>query len=271
MKITQATNGLAPTTLLLDEPDEHLLTIQINRPEVANSITTATGRELISIFGAIEADPSLYRCVILTATGDRAFCGGADLRQRDGMTDQDFSAQHYLFERMNRAITFCPVPVICAANGAAVAGGLEILLACDFAYAVETAVFGFTEVSRGIMPGGGGTQQLPRAIGARRAKEVILRGNRFSAKQALDWGVVNKLSAPGAVLSDAIEAAQDICRNAPLSVMQAKKSVDHGLQADLRTGLYLEIEAYYRLIPTQDRLEGIAAYNQKRPPVFTGR
>jgi enoyl-CoA hydratase/carnithine racemase len=257
--------------LTLEEIDEQILIVKLNRPEVSNAISTTMGEEIIRVFGALEANPALYRCVILTGAGERAFCGGADLKQREGMTDEQFGVQHYLFERMNRAITYCPVPIICAANGSAVAGGLELLLACDFAYAAANAVFGFTEVKRGIMPGGGGTQQLPRTIGARRAKELILRGAKFTAQEALAWGVVNRLCEPGRVLADAIDAARDICTSAPLSVAQAKKAIDLGMQGDLRTGLYLEIEAYNRLIPTEDRLEGISAYNEKRSPRFKGR
>jgi enoyl-CoA hydratase/carnithine racemase len=257
--------------LTLEEIDEQILIVKLNRPEVSNAISTTMGEEIIRVFGALEANPALYRCVILTGAGERAFCGGADLKQREGMTDEQFGVQHYLFERMNRAITYCPVPIICAANGSAVAGGLELLLACDFAYATANAVFGFTEVKRGIMPGGGGTQQLPRTIGVRRAKELILRGAKFTAQEALAWGVVNRLCEPGRVLADAIDAARDICTSAPLSVAQAKKAIDLGMQGDLRTGLYLEIEAYNRLIPTEDRLEGISAYNEKRSPRFKGR
>jgi enoyl-CoA hydratase/carnithine racemase len=257
--------------LTLEEIDEQILIVKLNRPEVSNAISTTMGEEIIRVFGALEANPALYRCVILTGAGERAFCGGADLKQREGMTDEQFGVQHYLFERMNRAITYCPVPIICAANGSAVAGGLELLLACDFAYAAANAVFGFTEVKRGIMPGGGGTQQLPRTIGVRRAKELILRGAKFTAQEALAWGVVNRLCEPGRVLADAIDAARDICTSAPLSVAQAKKAIDLGMQGDLRTGLYLEIEAYNRLIPTEDRLEGISAYNEKRSPRFKGR
>jgi len=257
--------------LTLEEIDEQILIVKLNRPEVSNAISTAMGDEIIRVFGALEANPALYRCVILTGAGERAFCGGADLKQREGMTDEQFGVQHYLFERMNRAITYCPVPIICAANGSAVAGGLELLLACDFAYATANAMFGFTEVKRGIMPGGGGTQQLPRTIGVRRAKELILRGAKFTAQEALAWGVVNRLCEPGRVLADAIDAARDICTSAPLSVAQAKKAIDLGMQGDLRTGLYLEIEAYNRLIPTEDRLEGISAYNEKRSPRFKGR
>src|SRR4029453_13903714 len=118
---------------------------------------------------------------------------------------------------------------------------------------------------------GGGTQQLPRTIGVRRAKELIFRGARFTAQEALDWGVGNKLCEPEHVLAEAIEAARDICTSAPLSVTQAKKAIELGMQADLNTGLYIEIKPYNRLIPTQDRLEGISAYNQKRQPVFKGR
>jgi enoyl-CoA hydratase/carnithine racemase len=218
---SQGVGALA--TLTLEEIDEQILIVKLDRPEVSNAISTTMGEEIIRVFGALEADPALYRCVILTGAGERAFCGGADLKQREGMSDEQFGVQHYLFERMNRALTYCPVPVICAANGAAVAGGLELLLACDFAYAVSHAVFGFTEVKRGIMPGGGGTQQLPRTIGARRAKELILRGAKFTAQEALAWGVVNRLCEPGRVLADAIDAARDICTSAPRSVAEAKK------------------------------------------------
>jgi enoyl-CoA hydratase/carnithine racemase len=271
LKIASHLGSEPLTTLRLEEIDQQILVVTLNRPEVSNAISTTMGQQLIRLFGVLEADPAAYRCVILTGAGERAFCGGADLKQREGMSDEQFGVQHYLFERMNRALTYCPLPLICAANGSAVAGGLELLLACDFAYASSRAVFGFTEVKRGIMPGGGGTQQLPRTIGSRRAKELIFRGANFTAEEALAWGVVNKLCAPGRVLADAIEAARDICSSAPLSVAQAKKAIDLGMQGDLRTGLYLEIEAYNRLIPTSDRLEGISAYNEKRPPVFKGK
>jgi len=257
VKINEYLGSESLTTLQLEEVDADILVIRLNRPEVSNSISTQMGRELIRVFGAFEINPELYRCVILTAAGERTFCGGADLKQREGMTDEQFSRQHYLFERMNRAITHCPVAVICAANGSAVAGGLELMLACDFAYASKNAVFGFTEVKR--------------AIGTRRAKELIFRGARFTAEDALAWGIVNKLCEPCDVLTEALSAARDICTSAPLSVTQAKKAIDLGMQTDLRTGLYVEIEAYNRLIPTADRLEGISAYNEKRLPAFKGR
>jgi enoyl-CoA hydratase len=160
--------------------------------------------------------------------------------------------------------------VIAAVNGHAYAGGLEVMLYCDFAYAVKTARFALTEVTLGIMPGGGGTQNLPRAIGERRAKEIILTGKPFSAEQAHAWGMVNQLCEPGQALADALATARVIAANAPLSVRQAKKSIHYGLQMDLTTAYRFEIEAYNQLIDTQDRHEGVRAFNEKRKPVFRG-
>jgi enoyl-CoA hydratase len=258
-------------TLLLAEPFDGVLVVTLNRPQRANAFTTEMAREIIDVFGALEAEPEAYRCVVLTAAGDRAFCAGADLKERDGMSDADFRAQHYLYERCFRAVGACPPPLIAALNGAAFAGGLEIALQCDFAYASETARFALTEVTRGIMPGGGGTQMLPRSIGERRAKELIFTGRPFSAAEAMEWGLVNKLCAPGTVLAEVLDVARTICANAPISVRQAKKSISTGMQMDKASGMLFEIEAYYQLIPTEDRIEGINAYVEKRTPEFKGR
>lgn len=253
------------------EERDHLLIVTLNRPERANAFTTRMGDELRATFEALAAAPGAYRCAILTGAGDRAFCAGADLKERDGMTDADFAAQHYLFERMARAVLACPVPLLGAVNGAAFAGGLELMLCCDFAYAAETARFALTEVTLGIMPGAGGTQNLPRAVGERRAKEIILTGRPFSAADALEWGLVNRLCPVGTVLDAVLETAAVIAANAPLSVRQAKKSITTGLQLPRDQAMLFEIEAYYQLIPTADRTEGIRAYNEKRKPDFQGR
>jgi enoyl-CoA hydratase/carnithine racemase len=164
----------------------------------------------------------------------------------------------------------CQVPVIAAVNGAAYAGGLELLLHCDFAYASKSAKFALTEVSLGIMPGGGGTQTLPRAIGERRAKELILAARPFSAEEALDWGVVNKLCDAGEVLRETLATASRISSNAPLSVRQAKHAIRLGLQMELASAMRFEIELYNRLVGTEDRKEGIRAFNEKRKPKFKG-
>ena len=258
-------------TVRLDHPGDHMLRITLARAGRGNSLNTRMGEDLVRIFGALEAKPSLYRCIILTAEGDRIFCAGADLKERNGMDDAAFQEQHYLFERMVRAISDCPIPTIAVVNGAALAGGLELMLGCDFAYAADHARFGFPEVMRGIMPGGGGTQHLARIVGAPRAKELILSGAIFGAAEALEWGLVNKIMPGAAIMAAALETAATICANAPIAIAQAKKSIGFGLQMDLRTGLFFEVEAYSRLIGTEDRREGIAAFNEKRPPVFQGR
>src|SRR5208337_3437359 len=224
-----------------------MLLLTLNRPEVANAMNTQMGRDLLAFFEEINAAPSKHRCIVLTGAGERAFCAGGDLKERNGMTDEAWQDQHLLFERMIRAFIGCPVPVIGAVNGAAYAGGCELALCCDFIYAAETARFALTEVTLGIMPGAGGTQNLPRAVGERRAKEIILTGRPFSAQEAHDWGVVNRLCEPGELMALVLDTARTIASNAPLSVRQAKKSIHYGLQMDLRTAFRFEIEAYNRL------------------------
>ena len=187
------------------------------------------------------------------------------------MTDEAWQAQHAIFERVMLAIVDCPIPVIAAVNGAAFGGGTEMVGCMDFAYASTNARFALTEVSLGIMPGGAGTQTLPRAVGPRRAKEIIFTALPFTAEEALAWGFVNKVVAPEALMAAVMETAGRIVANAPLSIKQAKKSIELGLRTDLRTGMFLEIEAYNRLIPTEDRHEGVAAFNEKRKPDFKGR
>jgi len=257
-------------TLRVEERPESVLLVVIDRPEVANAFNTQAALDLYDVFHPLEAGQR-YRCVVLTGAGDKAFCAGGDLKERNSFTDEQWTAQHELFERTFRSVRDCAIPVIAAVNGAAYAGGLELVLMCDFAYASRAARFALTEVSLGIMPGAGGTQTLPRAVGERRAKELILAAKPFSAEEALAWGVVNKLCAPGEVLGEALETAQRIASNAPLSVRQAKHSIHHGLQMDLASGMLFEIEAYRRMVGTEDRREGIRAFNDKRKPKFQGR
>src|ERR1700739_4286162 len=242
----------------------------LNRPQAANAMNTQMGRDLLAFFDSVNAAPLAHRCIVLTGAGDKAFCAGGDLKERQGMSDETWQAQHLLFERTVRAFIGCPVPVIGAVNGAAYAGGCELALCCDFIYAAETARFALTEVTLGIMPGAGGTQNLPRAVGERRAKEIILTGRPFTAAEAYEWGMVNRLCAPGQVVEEAIETGRRIADNAPISVGQAKHAIHFGLQMDLASGMMLEIEAYNRMVPTEDRREGVAAFNEKRKPRFKG-
>jgi enoyl-CoA hydratase/carnithine racemase len=258
-------------TIRAQDRGDGLVLLTLNRPQVANALNTQMGRDLLAFFDAVNAAPAQTRCIVLTGVGERAFCAGGDLKERDGMSDEEWQDQHLLFERMIRAFLACPVPVIGAINGAAYAGGCELALCCDFIYAAETARFALTEVTLGIMPGAGGTQNLPRAVGERRAKEIILTGRPFTAQEAYDWGMVNRLCAPATVVDEALATARVIADNAPISVRQAKHAIHYGMQMDLGTGMMFEIEAYNRMVPTQDRREGIASFNEKRKPKFKGR
>ncbi len=259
------------STLRTEIIDGHVLLVTLNRQEVSNAINTQMGRDLLDLWSGLVAAPGELRAVVLTGAGSRVFCAGGDLKERDGMSKEAWQAQHEIFERQYWTLLDCPVPVIGAANGHAFGGGLEILLACDFFYAARTAHFALTEVTLGIMPGAGGTQFLPRAVGERRAKEIIFLGKPFTAEDALQWGLVNRLCEAEMVVADAVATARAIAANAPLSIRQAKKSIRHGLDMDLKSALLFEIEAYNRLVVSEDRLEGVRAFNEKRKPAFKGR
>ena len=258
-------------TLALEPRGAHLLLVKLNRPQALNALNTKMGVELTDLWTRLTADAGAIRCVVLTGTGDKAFCAGADLKERDGMAQAAWQVQHELFERGFMALMELPLPVVAAVNGHAFGGGLEIALCCDFIHASSAARFALPEVRLGIMPGGGGTQNLARAAGERRAKELILSGRQFSAEEGTAWGIFNRTCESGSVLNDALETARAIAENAPLSVRQAKKSIRYGLQTDLLTGYRFEIEAYNRLVDTEDRREGVRAFNEKRKPVFRGK
>jgi enoyl-CoA hydratase/carnithine racemase len=229
------------------------------------------GKDLLSLFSRLIADPEYCRTIILTGAGDKVFCAGGDLKERKGMTDETWSAQHLIFEQMIRAVLTCPMPIVAAVNGAAFGGGLELALGCDFVYAATTARLALTEVTLGIIPGTGGTQNLPRAVGERRAKELIFTGRSFSAQEAFDWKLVNRLCEPTRLVSEAVETASAIAANAPVSIRHAKRAISEGMQMSLADGMMLEIETYNLTVPTQDRREGILAFNEKRKPNFKGR
>jgi enoyl-CoA hydratase/carnithine racemase len=258
-------------TLLVERPEEHLLLVTLNRPDRSNALNTQMGRDLLGLFSGLYVDSQQLRCIVLTGAGKKAFCAGGDLKQRNEMTNEAWREQHAIFEQHVLAMMDCPVPIIAAVNGAAFGGGLEMALSADFIYAARSARFALTETSLGIMPGAGGTQNLPRACGVRRAKEIILTAEPFTAQQALEWGIVNKLCEDEGLMSDTLATARRIAANGPLAVRQAKKSISMATQLDLKTGYAFEIEAYNQLVPTEDRLEGVRAFNEKRKPDFKGQ
>jgi enoyl-CoA hydratase/carnithine racemase len=245
--------------------------VTMSRPEALNAMNTRMMEELRDLFSGFYVEPDRAACLVLTGEGKRGFCTGADLKERKGMSDEVWRRQHAIVEQMIRAITDCPIPIIAAVNGAAYAGGMEIALACDFVYAVPSARFALTEVTLGIMPGAAGTQNLPRAVGVRRAKEIVLTGEPFTAQQALEWGMINRICEPDRLTAEALATAARIAANAPLSVRQAKKSLDRATETDRATGYAFEIEAYNRTVVTEDRQEGINAFNEKRKPKYKGR
>ena len=257
-------------TLLLENPAAHVLQITLNRPAAANAFNTQMATELMHCFERLAFDQADYRCAILTGAGDRAFCAGGDLKERDGMSDETWTAQHLVYERMIRAVIDCPVPVIGAINGAAYGGGCELAAGVDFVYAAESARFALTETSLGIIPGAGGTQTLARAMGERRAKELILSARPFSASEAMQWGLVNAICPADELLQRVLQTAQAIAANAPIAVRQARQAIHRGLQMSLADGLAFEIEAYHRTVPSADRREGVRAFVEKRPPEFKG-
>lgn len=258
-------------TITVTVPAPHVCLVTLNRPEAANAFNTRMAEELTRLFEALDLDPGDARVVVLTGAGGKAFCAGGDLKERHGMSDAAWFAQHRVYERMVRAVTGLPLPLVGAINGAAYGGGCELASACDFIYAAEHARFAQTEVTLGIIPGAGGTQLLTRAVGERRAQEIILSGKPFSAQQAAAWGLVNRVCAADELLPAVMETAAAIAANAPVAVRQAKHAIRSGVGMPLAAGLNFEIEVYNRTVTTADRREGVAAFNEKRKPDFSGR
>lgn len=241
--------------------------VTLSRLQVANALNSDMALEIKEIFYNL---PEQVRAVILTGEGDRAFCAGADLKERHGMDMEAWQVQHQKYRFALQSILDCAVPVIAAVNGAAYGGGLELALACDFIYAAETAKFALPEVTLGIMPGMGGTQHLPDAVGLRRAKELLFTGKSFSADEALAWGVVNKICAPENLMGEAFDCVNTIISNAYLSVKAIKRTLTGSIDSTMRDGLSLESDHYNNLLNSKDRAEGMSAFNQKRKAVFVG-
>jgi enoyl-CoA hydratase/carnithine racemase len=249
---------------------DHVVVVEMNRPESLNAMNTAMGEDLLACLADLETDPTA-RAVVLTGAGERAFCVGGDLKERQGMSDEAWRAQHVIFERGAFKLLRCPVPVIAAVEGFAFGGGFELAVLSDFIVAGESAVFAVPEITLGIFPGIGGTQLLPRILGAPLAKELIFTGRRMPAIEAKQVGLINHLVPAGQARVKATEIAETISRNGPVAVRQAKKAIAYGAETDLDTGMVLAIEAYNVCVGTEDRVEGVRAFNEKRPPRFSGR
>ena len=254
-------------TLQITAPVDHVVLLTLNRPSVLNAINSMMMQELHHFWVSLTNDT---RCVILTGEGERAFCAGADLKERLGLDESTWREQHACLQAAMLAMCQCPVPIIAAVNGYAFGGGFELALASDMIYASTNACFALPEVRLGIMPGALGTQHLPRACGLRRAKEWILTGRQIPADEAHEAGVVNALFEPAQLMAKTLEIAVTIANNAPLSIRHAKASIQHAVQPDVKADYAVEVAHYNQLLASADRQEGIAAFNEKRPAHFKG-
>lgn len=257
----------APDPVLLElRQGGRIALVTLNRPEVLNAFNTETSVRLATILTEL-ADRAEVRVVVLTGAG-RAFSAGGDLKERHGMTPRQWVHQHRIFEATHHRLRNFRKPIFAAVNGVAVGGGCELAMSTDFIIASTSARFGQPEVSRGIIPGVGGTQLLPRFMPRGVALELLMTGRMFSAEEALGWGLVNRVVEPGELLAVAEEIASRIAANSPGAVQQAKHAVRVGLDSPLEQAIEIELECYQKMVNHPDRFEGVTAFNEKRPPEF---
>ena len=243
----------------------------VDRPERRNALSRKTLSELGRLGRELVADPAI-RAIVVTGAGDKVFCAGADLKERQAFTNEDVRVQVGLYRTELGVLDHSPKPVIAALNGSAFGGGLELALICDLRVAVAHAQIGLPETTLGIIPGAGGTQRLPRIVGEARAKEMILLGRPLTAEQALSWGLVNRVTpAGGDVVADAIAWIDPIANGAPIAQAAALAAIDDSFDVTLEQGLALERVHYDETLRSADRLEALRAFAEKRKPAFTGR
>jgi enoyl-CoA hydratase/carnithine racemase len=260
---------MSEDVLLVKEADG-VVTLTLNRLEVMNSLNFQL------LFALRDAVESLrlrrdIRVIIITGAGDKAFCSGADLKERATLAPEKIKEYIYTIRTLFSAIEQLNKPVIAAVNGIALGGGTELALACDIRLASKTATMGLTETRLAIIPGGGGTQRLPRLVGRGKAKELIFTGRRVDAVEAERIGLVNQVCEPKDLMEECRKMAAMICETGPIAIEQAKYAINHGIETDIATGLEIESKAYWVTIPTEDRLEGLAAFREKRKPVYKGK
>lgn len=250
--------------------EDHIGIITLNRPDAANALSQELLDELLIQLQRWRSDPSI-RVLIITGSGEKVFCAGADLKERARMNEFEVRQAVAKIRNTVEAVAKMPVPVIAAINGAAIGGGLELALACDLRLATKEANFALTETSLGIIPGAGGTQRLAREIGIQKAKSMIFTGQRISTSTAQEWGLILQTTEKKELLQEARRLAKQVSHNAPLAIRQAKSAIQNGIEVDINTGLFIEEKAYEITIPTEDRLEGLAAFKEKRPPKYEGK
>ena len=250
--------------------EDHVAFVTLNRPEALNAISGEVANELGGAFLQAAAQPDVW-VVVLEAAGEKAFCVGADLKERNRLDDAGWLRNRMLMRGLFDSLRALPQPTIASVFGHALGGGFELVLSCDLVVAADDAVFGVPEVRVGIVPGGGGTQLLARRIGVARAKELIFTGRRVSAAEAHGLGVVTRVVERGQLQATTMAMALEICRSSPIAIQQAKRAIDAGLGLPLEHGIELEDLAWRRAVASEDRKEGITAFNEKRDPEWKGR
>lgn len=256
--------------VLLAEEQDGVAVFTLNRPEVMNAFNFPMLHALKAEIEAVRSKRDI-RVLIITGSGEKAFCAGADLKERATLDEVQVREFIFTIRDLFTAIEFLNKPVIAAVNGIALGGGTELALSCDIRIAAENASMGLTETRLAIIPGAGGTQRLPRLIGRGKAKELIFTGRRVDAREALRIGLINSVCGKSELLDECKKMAAMICETGPIAIEQAKYAINHGLETDLHTGLAIESDAYWATIPTEDRLEGLAAFHEKRKPVYKGK
>jgi enoyl-CoA hydratase/carnithine racemase len=261
---------MSTNDLLLVEEVNQAVILTMNRPKVMNCLNFDL---LYAIKDQVEALQyrTDIRCVIITGAGEKSFCAGADLKERATLNQDEVKKFIINIRNLLTSIQNLPIPVISAVNGIALGGGTEVALASDIRIASDNATMGLTETRLAIIPGGGGTQRLPRIVGVAKAKELIFTGKRIDAKEALDIGLVNHVVKPEDLIDECMKMADMIAETGPIAVEMAKYAIDKGIETDLATGLAIESNAYRVTIPTEDRTEGLTAFREKRKPCYKGK
>jgi enoyl-CoA hydratase/carnithine racemase len=244
-------------------------TVTLDRPEALNAISTELALDLAAALEPLAVDPGVG-AVVLTGAGERAFCVGADLKQRAGFDDHGWFVQREAFRRGFAAVRRCPLPTVAAVSGFALGGGTELAISCDLVVAGTDATFGLPEVRLGLVPAGGGTQLLVRRVGRSAARDLVLTGRRVGATEALELGLADRVVAGGEVLAAATALAAELAGNAPTAVRMAKWALEVGADLPLEAAMEVEDQAWRRAVLSDDRREGIAAWVEKRDPRWPG-
>ena len=248
--------------------EDRVTVITLNRPEAMNALSGAFADELSGVFSDLADDGNVW-VVVLAAAGEKAFCVGADLKERAGFTLEDFYRNREQVRRVFASVRNLPQPAIASVFGFALGGGFELALSCDLIVAADDAVFGLPETRVGLIPAGGGTQLLARKLGVARAKEMIFRGRHIDVREAKELGLVADVAPRDRLSEVTMEVARDICRSSPVAVRSAKAAIDAALGVPIEEGIEFEHQAWVHTIASRDRAEGIDAFTNKREPQWS--